>query len=140
MIAMVNYCINTLEVSGPRQVLERFLYENKGENSISFKKSVEPPVDATTAWYVQNWGTSLDIDNRETDIMWDFSEDIFNVLFKTAWTPPLQWLFSVGIKYRDLSFDLHYEEPMDHYRGRFMITNGFITYDDYETNYDDFDD
>lgn len=137
---MVSYCINKLTVSGKIESLQRFLYENKGVTNLSFARTVVPPIGATTAWRVQNWGTCSDIDNEQTDIMWNFRENKFIVLFKTPWTPPISWVFYIGIKYRHLSFNLQYEDPTERFKGIYTVQSGIVTHDDYSKSCEDYDD
>lgn len=59
-------------------------------------------------WCIKNWGTKWDIDpvTFEPD-----SDKSYSVFFDTAWSPPIQLVRSLAVKYPDLTFTLGYIEP-----------------------------
>lgn len=69
-------------------------------------------------WNCANWGTKWDA--GESDIC-DMGEDV-EIRFDTAWAPPIEWLKTTELKFPDLNFELHYDEPGMAFKG--VYSNG----------------
>ena len=58
-------------------------------------------------WCIENWGTKWDV--SELDIEYD--EEMLELTFSTAWSPPEGVMQVLKDKYPDLGFTCFYDEP-----------------------------
>ena len=58
-------------------------------------------------WCIENWGTKWDV--SELDIEYD--EEVLELTFSTAWSPPEGIMQELKDKYPDLGFSCFYDEP-----------------------------
>ena len=58
-------------------------------------------------WCIDNWGTKWEL--SELDIEYD--EEMLELTFSTAWSPPEGLMQELRDKYPDLSFTCFYDEP-----------------------------
>lgn len=70
-------------------------------------------------WCVKNWGTKWDAGEAS---IYEHSEEEAEIVFDTAWGPPIEWVKIVELKYPDLRFELHYDEPGMGFKG--VYSNG----------------
>lgn len=108
---MPNWCINRLDIDGNEKSVERFLTENKTDDSpLSFAESV-PTENPDT-----DWGTKWDA--CDVRLNQDRPNSFY---FDTAWAPPVEWLEKVAPKYPDLVFDLSFAEPGMDFCGQWAL-------------------
>ena len=58
-------------------------------------------------WCIENWGTKWDV--SELDVEYD--EEVLDLTFSTAWSPPEGIMQVLKDKYPDLGFTCFYDEP-----------------------------
>ena len=58
-------------------------------------------------WCIENWGTKWDV--SELDIEYD--DEVLELTFSTAWSPPEGIMQELKDKYPDLGFSCFYDEP-----------------------------
>lgn len=155
---MPNWCYNHLEISGPKESLQKFynlLLENAEkrikkldepvflkEEYISFLETFIPASDYFRSlegfnnggyeWCIMNWGTKWPerlLSSYLQDGEWEF-------IFETAWSPPLKGYTQVSEIFSDLMFVHYYQDEGLLFAGAAVYQNG-ITIFDYET--DDFE-
>ncbi len=114
---MPNHTSNKLTVKGPSELVTRFKFDNVGDDeSLSLEKALPTPsellgdnsiVDGSMPdwynWRVENWGTKWDVFDTSP---WEGN----SVAFFSAWSPPIEWLREVALKYPELSFQLDYAD------------------------------
>jgi hypothetical protein len=143
---MPNWCLNYLNVTGPKEELQRFRDEVKSltfkkegveqvEVPLSFNKHV-PLYDLDTGEFLNkgqtldglydSWGTKWDVNN--TDVYFeDRSEDPEPELmyqFDTAWGPAETWVKVVVELFPLLDFDCDFEESGCDIYGTFKGSGG----------------
>jgi hypothetical protein len=123
---MPNWCINYLDVNGEKDILKKFIEENRNDeddslaqrldnsdkdydlSKLSFEKSV-----SIGEWNydraVKEWGCKWDA--SDVELFFDEESETAQYVFSTPWSPPTEWLKKVGKKYKDLIFKLKSEEP-----------------------------
>jgi hypothetical protein len=120
---MANECSNTLHITGPSEILRKFVQENRdSEKSLSLSKSVPVPPDMENSheWYHSNWGTKRDVDYVvDLDESYPEGEVIYD--FVTAWTPIIPWVKLVATKYPELEFQLTYVETAAEFAGEYFV-------------------
>lgn len=132
---MPNDCSNTLIVSGNTKKLEVFFHQNNGSSGdLDFSKSVphpeagnDPRKKYDNNWYefqLNNWGTKWNAYNNYT--VEDNEHDKLFYGFCTAWCPPIKWLITTSKLYKELTFDLYYEEEGCKFYGQHIVMNGLI--------------
>jgi hypothetical protein len=125
---MPNWCQNELEITGPRESLERFKKAAKGLDEaggllpFSFQALHPMPLELLGKdcasgtmpdwwnWRVENWGTKW---NLGKDVEWDdfnSHDDSATISFDTAWGPPEALILKVAKDFPDLTFNLSYAE------------------------------
>ena len=125
---MPNHTSNRLTMRGSNSEVARFVNENKSEETddvgspipLSFEKLVPTPPEMLESndikngkmpdwynWRVENWGTKWDV--SELDIEYD--EEVLELTFSTAWSPPEGIMQELKDKYPDLGFSCFYDEP-----------------------------
>lgn len=123
---MPNHVYNHLILKGISSKLEQFFNENKKEKNteedterdteedteeelLCFSNKV--PIINQDNWYeecIQKWSTKwepYDIFVKE-----DYSHDILEYEFNTAWSPPHEWLLTVSKIYPELEFTIYSED------------------------------
>ena len=59
-------------------------------------------------WCIENWGTKWDVSELDIEYM---DDEILELTFSTAWSPPEGVVEKLKEKYPDLSFSCFYDEP-----------------------------
>ena len=59
-------------------------------------------------WCIENWGTKWDVSELDIEYM---DDEILELTFSTAWSPPEGVIEKLKEKYPDLSFSCFYDEP-----------------------------
>lgn len=136
---MANSCNNTLHITGPQDVLRRFVQDNQdSDKSLSLSKSVPVPPDMEESydWYDSNWGTKRDIDYVvDLDESYENGEVIYDLV--TAWTPIVPWVKLVAAKYPELEFQLTYVETGAEFAGEYQVSDGGLKSEHVEYGPDD---
>ena len=116
---MPNWCENKLVVRGEEKDMTKFL-KILGENATlsdtkrlqdilnAFHPIPEEEQENCRQWNIDNWGTKWDVECSEDAFIED---DHVELLFDSAWGPPVAWLKKVAKDYPKLKFSLKYDEP-----------------------------
>jgi hypothetical protein len=138
---MPNYCNNTLNVTGPKEAIDRFLDScrnvtdpHHGVMEFSFGGIVPRPAQFPDSgdpvlgdwyhWNVDNWGTKCDIeDEPDMDRM---NDENLTMTFDTAWPPPVLWVKAATEKFPELRFQLDYIEVGNNFNGTSIGENGVL--------------
>ena len=59
-------------------------------------------------WCIDNWGTKWDVSELDIEYV---DDEILELTFSTAWSPPEGIIAELRDKYPDLSFSCFYDEP-----------------------------
>lgn len=143
---MPNWCLNTLDVSGPRDDLAAFAGLARGcvdgeELALSLhalvpEPAVMPEESDRVEWRRRTWGTKWDITGVHL-----FQQDrLLTYTFWCPWTPPLPWLRQVAERFPGLTFHLCYAEPGDCFAGEVTCESGVecaVYYTDERGPYED---
>ena len=97
---MPNLCYNKIVITGPSNQIDDLMYKSDVENEFSFEGICPPKLDERSP------------EPFDFKIL-DKSEESIIIEFKTAWSPPVFWLEESKKKYKDLNFNLEYEEEFD---------------------------
>ena len=81
---MPNWCMNSVQISGEKEILERIKIAADNDELLSFLAPLGQKWNYTLA--VDAWGTKWDV--KECYCDWD-GEDTLQLMFDTAWGPPL---------------------------------------------------
>jgi hypothetical protein len=100
-----DYNVTPVSLTYP-SVLASFAKTEKERKKIMENKPIIRK-DGWWDWRVQNWGTKWEPSYSDVHTIKDGVE----ILFDTAWGPPLGWLQKVSSDYPDLHFCLNYSEP-----------------------------
>jgi hypothetical protein len=131
---MPNWCENVLKVSGPLKEISRFKKKVRGRGPgakkgepvkpLSFHSIIpRPESDEGTdlvSWSCNHWGTKWDacdvslVTANQTQLEYQF---------ETAWSPPEEWVKTVGPKFPKLSFRLWYAEGGMSFGGVLTVEN-----------------
>lgn len=144
---MPNWCNNTLDVSGPKEDIKKYLeaVKTQEEQYDLISRIVPLPAGSTEDREfgsvftddgynkaIELWGSKwADCDtylNGSTDEYLGFS-------FQSAWGPPIAGFVNVSKLYPTLSFSLLFDEPGIGFRGRVGIKNGEIVEDEGEDSW-----
>lgn len=82
-------------------------------------------------WNIANWGTKWDIYTDEIsyeDLRWHEGCDNIEILFDTAWSPPIPWIEKNISEFPNLTFKLHYEEPGCYFAGNIYGESGISSH------------
>ena len=130
---MPNWCYNRLHVYGGKEEIDKFKRSVKNEDTeLSLQKVFPMPKkfekgDAWYDWRVNYWGTKWDVDAELTD----YDDEMLIYEFDSAWGPPTEAFLSASKKkYKNLEFNLKYEEPGMCFMGIFKCENGKIIQDE----------
>ena len=133
---MPNWCNNTLTVSGPQEIISRMRSEIRGkqEEVLDFEMILPTPRDLLEGqgwydWRVANWGTKWNADDSALE---EISAEEMVYYFMSAWSPPIQVIAALGKNFPSLSFNLQYSEPGCAFKGRFVVENGLVTFNESE--------
>ena len=85
-------------------------------------------------WSIENWGTKWDAGESGTN---QDTENVLDLSFDTAWSPPTPWLQKVTEKYRKLKFTLEYTEEGMGFEGKAFAKDGEMEDNCMEVNYPD---
>jgi hypothetical protein len=115
---MPNHVHNNLTINGASILLEKFFIDNKKKENIDTEELEEllcfsnlVPIINQDNWYeecIQKWSTKwepYDIEVKE-----NYSNNILEYEFNTAWSPPHEWLLSVSKIYPELEFTIYSED------------------------------
>lgn len=98
--------------------LNKRLIADKDERYL-FASFVQPPVEVISKgyssggydWCVDHWGTKWDVDDFVEEVTTvDEVEEHTLYSFQSAWSPPIEWLKQVGLKFPTLRFSLDFYE------------------------------
>lgn len=124
---MPNFTYCSLNIDGPKEELEKFLQENKSEDSdLDFSKSVplENDIDASN-----DWGTKWNAIECESDFYNDGDGGVtLHYQFQTAWDEPYAWFSAVAEKYPNLEFAMYFEDEAWIHCGFHESFNGVVDY------------
>ena len=121
---MPNWCENNLDVYGKKKLLEKFIRENKDEDtdlSLQKLRPIDGEIDCGTASDL--WGTKWDV---EAGLDGDPEDEWIRYGFDSAWAPPIEAIVDGSRKYPKLEFTLHYREPGMAFAGVLLAKNGKI--------------
>lgn len=138
---MPNWCWNSLEIHGDSKQLKEFIdksftINDDGNYEFTFSGTYpEPDYDKMEEnegvmpnwydWRISNWGTKWEPSGEALTKEEVFSHDTYlYVSFDTAWAPPEAWLAHICKDYKDLLFEMEYEEPGMEFGGRSVAENG----------------
>jgi|AACY02.3.fsa_nt_gi hypothetical protein len=128
---MPNWCDNVLEVTGPEEVLARFVEatttDSEGQNLLFELLVPEPPEERENNWPLgwrveSGWGTKWDLDGDDCGFARE--PGFAGWSFMTAWSPPLLWVERVAAMFPELTFRLGYEEGGMDFCGVQRFTDG----------------
>lgn len=114
--------------------------KREGESETDYQKRMKDRketfgYDNWYDWRIANWGTKWDA--LETYYSEDkYSEDLI-LDFETAWSPPVEWLKKVSLKFPNLNFILYYIEEGTFFCGMVKIGDGEIVHEHGEPVYQD---
>ena len=74
-------------------------------------------------WNNNNWGTKWDPCSTMIEIQ---NDDTVIFTFDTAWSPPLSWLEKTSNIYKNMKFEINYEEPGCNFCGTKIYENGIL--------------
>lgn len=120
------FCFNA-QVPTPKEILEVGYDAHIKLSEMSVEDMLrEQEINPTDGyhWNIVNWGTKWDVyfDAITKDEMgWHDGANYICFHFDTAWSPPLAWLKKVALKFPELQFKLHYEEPGVFFAGDFYV-------------------
>ena len=104
----------SLGVPPPSEVLE-----NQSDNGYSTQQMMDP--NNPLNWQKSNWGTTCKCWNSKIKAR-DEKRLIYD--FVTAWSPPIQWVGKVSIKYPNCLFKLFYINEFGEDEGSMFFKNG----------------
>lgn len=123
---MPNWCENILEVSGEKEVLDRFRKETGyAHKDFRFQNIIPVKPDGTIDDHIAAWGTKWDIDGKY-EVMYE-SDNYLSLSFMTAWSPPDCVVRELIRRYPELSFTLNFIEPGCRFAGYIYGENGMVT-------------
>jgi hypothetical protein len=146
---MPNWCNNTLKVTGNPEQLKEFVSKTVStpetgteefkmnnlyptppelleEKAFANSENSEALVKKYGAsdwydWRVNNWGTKWDI--GECYIL-ENTDELFQVSFDSAWSPPCPFLKYASEQYPELNFSMVFDEPGNDFCGIYNISRG----------------
>ena len=123
---MPSDCKNYLFIVGPLNSIKNFVNNIRTEDKhVNFDKLVPMPVDVTTEWAIENWGTKWE---PYQELEWSINDhgnsSVANTFFLTAWSPPVAFVKTVSELYPDLLFTLEYGSLAGKYIGNKSFCNG----------------
>jgi Ferredoxin-like domain in Api92-like protein len=141
---------NTLTVKGPHELLRVFKRavcgaerdpETGRRQVLDFSRHRPMPPEVLTetggsapggqprwiAWRIENWGTKWNAVSPTLSGTLQSGE--LRYRFRTAWTPPVEWLQSVAAAHPGLRFELTYEEELGQFRGVLRLEAGRVVED-----------
>lgn len=140
---MPNWCSNILTISGSTAEVKPFIDSLKNLNPerevsrlplvLDFRVHAPLPEDSNIDVATRLWGTKWLIDSDDAgdwDILDDGQTCSASLFFMSAWSPPLEWLKTVGELYPSIDFLISYEEPANRFQGSMIISQGEVTLDE----------
>lgn len=131
------FCFNAM-IPTPQEVLE-IGFDGQGKipeiDLAEFYSGKIPKVLDGYHWNLVHWGTKWDIyadKITHEDLGWTEDCDYIDVLFDTAWSPPIPWFETIVSAFPKLKLKLHYEEGGNYFAGDIFGENGVCTYDEYD--------
>lgn len=130
---MPNHTSNILTVKGPQEDVDKFIEENKNEESnLTFEKSLPTPPESLQSskikngvmpdwysWRVDNWGTKWDC--------YDVGAWANNTIhYYTAWSPATAFFANVSEKYPTLTFRHKFADEGGGFVGEETISQGEV--------------
>lgn len=127
---MPNWCANLVSISGEEDQMTKFKNDAKTDKDVlSFEKMLPCPENEDGYnWRIANWGTKWDIDNTDTEILFDSPYQLI-LRFITAWAPPEEFFNTISKRYPDLYFTCVYAEPGMDFDGMFSFGNENLQWD-----------
>ena len=129
---MPNWCVNELTVSGEQEGVARFVANAQCDDEpLSFEKIVpipdaidKMPYDPYEYWArVILWGTKWDV--SEVQVIESF-DGLITYSFDTAWSPPLPFVVRTSRVYKNVCFDIRWDEPGVGLFGRVVVKDGKV--------------
>jgi hypothetical protein len=137
---MPNWCVNKLEVAGPRAEVSKFIEHNCNDDRVlQFSTSIPTPAellegDGWYQWRIANWGTKWELSESETEAFPQLEQDASSedsvyssCYFPTAWAPPIAWATKVSELFPKVTLSLWYDEPGMSFAGLYQITDGIVS-------------
>lgn len=122
---MPNWCENCIVIEGVSDDIQTFIKENIKDGELDFSLSVPRPENAAEyclEWNISHWGTKWNA--YDCDINCLNNNNVLEISFITAWSPPLAWFKYVASKYSTLRFDIFYAEEGCDFSGKSTYDNG----------------
>jgi len=79
------------------------------------------------SWCISHWGVKWDLHDVDMSIL---SDNEVEYLFDTAWSPPEPWLYKVANEWKDLRFELMFEEDGVGFAGQLVIEDGEVLFEE----------
>jgi len=130
---MPNWCSNSIEIAGDAQTIAciKYAVENvkKDNDKGVFKALIGIPSNMSDEQYESDWydtnvsyyGTKWDVDYDDGN--WDFDKENIHFSCDTAWSPPINFLYNLMMKYPGLTYcEIIYDEPGVDFAGKTSIT------------------
>lgn len=126
---MPNWCGNDLVIKGTDRTL-RIIYDIIYANNFLFGPFVPIKGDMVEEC-VKKWGTKWDIHKDDFSVFTDVDSNgrfvSIELVFNSAWSPPLEFVVALAKRYSSCSFSLIYGEPGGDFAGIFEIIGDTIT-------------
>ncbi len=125
---MPNWCSNSLTITGPKEILEKFKDAIESEEAI-FLNAISPIGEWDYGSAIDAWGTKWDVNTEGLHYteLEDGSAEI-DGSFDPAWGPPIQAFATLSEKHPELDMRLSYFEPGMGYVGQWTPEDGEETF------------
>jgi len=142
---MTNWCENSLNITGPSDVIDEFVkiarivkpipcdINNKiniqeDEEVLNFNSLYPIPSNISNAtdtydWEVKNWGCKW---GASSSRLFKISNTVIGYDFLTPWSPPIKFLLKVSKDFPELKFYLKYKDEGNEYKGSITIKKGLV--------------
>lgn len=151
---MHNWCFNTINVSGPKIEVKKFLKvisSSKDNPQFDFNTIITIPEEIKNTqspnpdrdlvkkllikygsedwfdWVLKNWGTKWNPQVHDEWVLTETAEGKLldiNISIDTAWSPPTEFFINVSKIYPALTFENEFYEEGNCFIGRHVIKNG----------------
>lgn len=138
---MANKCHQTLIIKGNQTIVEKImLLLNENDEYIRFSNLIPIPTNAkleelelTEAEWCNNWyGISYDFGNLHGTP--EIKENLGRVDFDTNWSPCCQFVFQLCQRFKDVNFNLSFNEPYGGFHGHIECENGEVLEEEFINN------
>ena len=125
---MPNWCSNSLTITGPKEILEKFKEAIESEEAI-FLNAISPIGEWDYGNAIDAWGTKWDVNTEGLHYteLEDGSAEI-DGSFDSAWGPPIQAFATLSEKHPELDMRLSYFEPGMAFVGQWTPEDGEETF------------